>query len=290
MKPCPVCASTENSKSCPDTRQDGNRFLFCSTCGHGYCSKPPFADTADQAEFNQNSFFGQEGQPFVTWADFTATHEPSARWHCRRFQEYASGDQLLEIGCGLGGFLKYAKEHSRFVCHANDISPKATKFVRDNLQIESTTGAFAKELFLPRKFDVVYLSHVIEHIPDPVAFVRDLGAVCNPNAIVAIVCPNDASLCSAIKRKILFPLGKTNEYGQMHWPMHINGFTPRSLHYLFTHHGYASVLETTWSRVQKESSYTKSFVRDTILYPVYVAEYLLNRGGLIVSYFRWQAT
>jgi 2-polyprenyl-3-methyl-5-hydroxy-6-metoxy-1,4-benzoquinol methylase len=287
MTQCPVCRSSGGIKAHRDNQQDGNFFMFCKTCGHGFCSKPAFTQEKDQASFNQEVFFGKEGEPFLTWADFSATHEPSARWHCEQFKRHAAGNHLLEIGCGLGGFLKYAKAYTEFDCHANDISPKAMRFVEENLKIKTTTGAFTKELFLPKKYDVIYLSHVIEHIPDPIGFVRDLSAICNPNAIVAIVCPNDASFCSSIKRQILFPWRKTHEYGQMHWPMHLNGFTPKSLHALFTTNGYKSILETTWSRVQKEAGYEKSLLRDTILYPVYLAEYFFNRGGLIVSYFKW---
>jgi 2-polyprenyl-3-methyl-5-hydroxy-6-metoxy-1,4-benzoquinol methylase len=286
MKKCPVCQSSSSIKVYRDTQQDGNSFMFCKKCGHGFCSKAAFTEEKDQVSFNQEAFFGKEGEPFLTWADFSGTHEPSARWHCEHFKKYCAGKKLLEIGCGLGGFLKYAKEYADFDCYANDISPKATRFVEEKLNIKTTTGAFVKELYPSQKFDIIFLSHVIEHIPDPIEFVRNLQSVCNPNAIVAIVCPNDASFCSSIKRQILFPLRKTHEYGQMHWPMHVNGFTPKSLHYLFTTNGFTSVLETTWSRVQKESGYEKSILRDTVLFPVYLSEYFFNRGGLIVSYFR----
>ena len=150
-----------------------------------------------------------------------------------------------------------------------------------------TGKAFTKELYLPQTFDMIFLNHVIEHIPDLHTFVRDIHAVCNPQAIVGIVCPNHHSLTAGLKKKIFYPLRKTTEFGHIHWPMHLHGFSPSSLTRLLKDAGFSPVEVTTWSKVQRVYPHSLN-LSDRLLFPVFVAEYVLGRGNLIVAFFKKQ--
>jgi len=286
MLTCPVCFNSTARVLRQDSVHQGNFFMVCGCCGHGYCSKP-FADQPDTPEtLNQNAFYGPEGAPLSEYGQLLAnTHKPSADYFCKRFRNYSSGKAFLEIGCGPGTFLKYASQHTDFLLHGNEISPKASQYTREILKIPVTDKAFTKELYLPQTFDMVFLSHVIEHIPDVQTLVRDIHAICNPGAIVGIACPNHHSLTAGLKRRIFYPLRKTAEYGHLHWPLHLHGFSPSSLQWLMKQAGFSPVEVATWSRVQRV--YPQSLLSaDSILLPVFIAEYLLGRGNLITAFFR----
>ena len=286
MSVCPICFS-------PDVRQQGrdllfedNVFMVCTRCGHGFCSKP-FEDFQDSPEkYNQDVFYGAEGTPLSEYGEFLSNIPISAaNQYCKLFLKYTSGKSFLEIGCGPGAFLKYLAQHSDFILHGNEISPKACQYAHDDLHIPMTNQAFTKELYLPQTFDMVFLCQVIEHIPDVQTFVRDIHAVCNPHAIVGVVCPNHYSLTSGLKRKLFYPFRKTHEFGQLCWPMHLQGFSLSSLKWLMVNAGFSPVYVATLSRSQRAYPFplTRS---DKLLFPVFVAEYLLGRGNIIIAYFQ----
>jgi len=286
MLTCPVCCSTTVRSLRHDSFHPDNVFMLCGRCGHGFCSKP-FTDQPDTSvTLNQNAFYGPEGTPLAEYGQLLAnTHKPSADYFCKQFKKYASGKSFLEIGCGPGPFLKYASQHTDFLLHGNEISPKASQYTRDILKIPVTDKAFTKELYLPHTFDMVFLSHVIEHIPDVQTFVKDIYAICNPRAIVGIACPNHHSLTAGLKRKLFYPLKKTHEFGHIYWPIHLHGFSPSSLQWLMKQAGFSPVEVATWSRVQRV--YPQPFrSADSLLIPVFIAEYLLGRGNLITAFFR----
>ena len=286
MPICPICFNPAVHPQGRDALVPDNIFCACRRCGHGFCSKP-FEDLQKVPEkFNQDSFYGAEGAPLSEFGKLLAmVHQRSASQYCRHFQKYASGKSFLEIGCGPGSFLKYATQHTDFLLHGNEISLKAAHYTRDALHIPVTDKAFSKELYLPQTFDMVFSSHVIEHIPDVQTFVRDIHAVCNPHAVVGIVCPNHNSLTSVLKRSLFYPLRKTHEFGHLHWPMHLHGFSPSSLKWLMGHAGFSPVYMTTWSKAQRVSPEPLNFA-GRLLFPVFVAEYLVGRGNLIVAFFK----
>ena len=285
--PCPVCFNASTRAARRDALTRDNFFMFCGRCKHGFCSKPAFTSRQNSAEkFNQNAFYGAEDAPMKTYYDPNETQSRrAARECCRVFQKFAPGKSLLEIGCGLGGFLRHAAGCSDFKLHGNDISPKACRHVRETLNIPVTDKAFTRELYLPQKFDMVYFNQVIEHIPDVHAFAREIRAVCNPGAIVGIVCPNHQSLVAGLKRKIFYTRWKMHEFGHLHWPMHLHGFSPSSLSRLMRDEGFETLRLGTWSKARRVYP-VRLTLADKLLMPVHVAEFVLNRGNLIVGFYR----
>ena len=132
---------------------------------------------------------------------------------------------------------------------------------------------------------MIFLSHVLEHIPNPHNFVQNLRSICTPGAIVGIVCPNDASLTAVAKRFFFYPKGFTHEFGHLHWPMHLSGFTPSSMNLLLSSEGFTRLLSTTWNKTQKIYGFTVQG-KEKLVYPLYVAEKLTRRGNLLVAYFK----
>jgi SAM-dependent methyltransferase len=285
---CPICFSHQIKQRRNDKKVHDNTFLVCLNCGFGFNSKLPFTESIRaQVDFNQGSFFGlNDADPVPEGFQRTAHYsEPSGAWHLARFQQFSPGRRLLDIGCGMGGFLSYIKAHSSIECHGTDISPKACSMIEKTLAIPTRSGPFNRDLYAGETFDMIFLSHVIEHIPDPHGFVKDVRAICAPGATIGIVCPNDASLTALVKRWFFYPWSFTSEYGHLHWPMHLNGFTPNSLNLLFSSEGFAPLLTTTWSKTQPLYGLSPTGW-DRLLYPLYLAEQLLQRGNMLVAYFQ----
>jgi SAM-dependent methyltransferase len=78
---------------------------------------------------------------------------------------HKSGGHLLEIGCGLGGFLKLADDHFNIECV--DVSGYALKHIRE-ISDAKTVQADIKNLRLPPDtYDIIVIFNVLEHLRNP---------------------------------------------------------------------------------------------------------------------------
>lgn len=137
----------------------------------------------------------------------------------RMLLPYRANGRVLDIGCGNGVYLALMKQLGWEVAGV-EIDPKAAEVARTNFGITVYVGALEDAPFEESSFDVVTMSHVIEHVPDPVRFLRLAARFLKPDGEMVIVTPNAKSL-----GRWLF---------QEHWyaldpPRHLVLFTPRSL-------------------------------------------------------------
>ena len=107
----------------------------------------------------------------------------------------ASG-RLLDIGCGMGGFLLAGK---RIGYEVFGVEPSTShgKAGVEVFGLNVTSGYFNSRNF-PTQFDVVILSHVIEHIYQPTEFLVDVMRVVSPGGKLIVITPNCKSLAAMV--------------------------------------------------------------------------------------------
>ena len=103
----------------------------------------------------------------------------------------AGGGRLLDVGFGSGAFLKIASEMG---WHAEgiDFDPKAVEVARArglNVSCASADELAAQE----HQYDVITISHVIEHVHDPIALLRNLYRLLKPDGLLWLDTPNLSS-------------------------------------------------------------------------------------------------
>jgi SAM-dependent methyltransferase len=117
--------------------------------------------------------------------------KPSA-YFTRRLQFAASavkGKKLLDIGCGTGSFLKLAQTLGWAVT-----GTEFTKATVDKLNSEGINclhGNLENPALQGSQFDFIHLNHVFEHVEDPVALLRQAGALLAPGGMLLIEVPNE---------------------------------------------------------------------------------------------------
>lgn len=101
------------------------------------------------------------------------------------------GKSLLDIGSGPGLFLAKGRELGWEV-KGIEPSTDAAKFSREKLDLDIEENFFemdlAKEL---KKFDVINLGEVIEHLSDPAEMFNTIHFSLNDNGLVMVIVPND---------------------------------------------------------------------------------------------------
>ena len=94
--------------------------------------------------------------------------------------------RLLDVGCGSGDFLAMAANAgwTTFGTEPDEFSRDRAR--ASGLDVRATISEFAGE---PR-FDAITLSHVIEHVPDPVRTLRDCRERLKPGGFLYLATPN----------------------------------------------------------------------------------------------------
>ncbi|MGE0417382.1 MAG: methyltransferase domain-containing protein [Acetobacteraceae bacterium] len=126
-----------------------------------------------------------------------------------------------EIGCAFGGTV-FELNRRGYAATGTDLSQPAI----DDGRARGNTNVFAEPdvAFLSGRSlrpHVVYGYHVLEHMPDPIGFLRSLSPLLAPDAIVILFVPNAMAL-------LPWTYG-FDRYPWFYYPAHLNMLSPGSL-------------------------------------------------------------
>jgi len=107
--------------------------------------------------------------------------------------------KLLDVGCGNGRFLSLMRDAGWEVTGVES-DPAAAKLARERFGIRVITGTLPEARLGDESFDAVTLSHVIEHVYDPVGLLSDCHRVLKPAGRLVVVTPNVQSLAHHLFR------------------------------------------------------------------------------------------
>lgn len=138
--------------------------LECGRCGLRY-SSPMLA--ADARWYEESDIY----KTALAWREKLATGSKPQRWEFRHglMVLTARGKRLLDLGCGCGEFLFYARGAGCQVTGL-DFNSKSVEFARRELNIPSVYNVSLQEFlqaFPDSKFDVISIFEVLEHSSDP---------------------------------------------------------------------------------------------------------------------------
>ncbi len=170
----------------------------CSQCALTQLGDRPEAQEV-RALYEQGYFHGDEGG--VGYANYASQEEEylrTFREDIKAIQRWVSGGTVLDVGCGFGFFLQAALE-AGFEAYGVDLSPDAVAKASERSPGRVFQGVVDEvEELKGKTFDVVFASHVVEHIVDVGAFVGDLAKRLAPGGILVMVTPNIESLLARV--------------------------------------------------------------------------------------------
>ncbi|MHA7130739.1 class I SAM-dependent methyltransferase [Algoriphagus namhaensis] len=110
----------------------------------------------------------------------------------RYLKNTVRGGGFLDIGCGLGLGLSYAQV---FGCdlYATEFDAGALEFVRSNFDVQTFQGDIWEAGYPDDFFDFIHISHVIEHVSDPRAYLLEMKRIVKKGGFIAIGTPNMSS-------------------------------------------------------------------------------------------------
>jgi SAM-dependent methyltransferase len=135
--------------------------------------------------------------------------------------------KVLDVGCGAGGNLKSLQEQGWQV-FGIEISDVAAAHARDLLQADIHTGTLESATFPPKSFDLVLMSHSLEHLPSPADALSRVHSLLKDDGLLVVSVPNVNSLEYKLFGRWWF---------QLDTPRHFYHFDKRSLSGLLTQAG-----------------------------------------------------
>jgi 2-polyprenyl-3-methyl-5-hydroxy-6-metoxy-1,4-benzoquinol methylase len=115
-------------------------------------------------------------------------HRAAADRHVRRLRLPHPGARVLDIGCGNGEFLLEMRAAGWTVDGVETDSHAVSRARERSLPVHQ--GTLESAGYAPGSFDAVTLSHVLEHLHDPVATLSRCRALLRPDGVVWIATPN----------------------------------------------------------------------------------------------------
>ena len=102
---------------------------------------------------------------------------------------FQPGWRVLEVGCGLGLVGARLKSLGAQVW-AVEPDPEQAAYARDHHGLTVFSGRFEEAVFEAAPFDLILASHVIEHFPEPLAFLRRARTLAGPRTWLFLETPN----------------------------------------------------------------------------------------------------
>lgn len=229
------------------TSEDEYQTVRCDSCGLMYLNPRPVAEELgriypevyhsyilDEASGSKGSFI-------------TRMRQKAAINRFRPVLKHVRGGgsvDLLDVGCGNGWGLELfrAAAPGRIKTFGVEIAQEACDIAESHGH-KTYCGRF-EDVELDQQFDLVNLTHVIEHVSSPRSVVRKAYEALRPGGILVLETPNAAAADARWFEK--------SAWGSYHYPRHWYFFTPESLEAMGESEGFKMVdhyyhpSPTTW--------------------------------------------
>jgi len=224
---CPVCGQNDASLL---FEKDWFRYVRCRNCSMVYLN-PRLTDVATHQFYNSeaNAIYNESKFDQVTsssiWDD--RANLTNLDWIDRH--RHSVKGRLLEIGSAKGYFLQKAREIGYWI-YGLELNTKNWQYSRELLGDTILNVDLLEAQFPSEMFDVIYMRDLIQHIPNPKAFLLECQRIAKPGCTLFIGTHNIDGFISKIVKSRYTPI-----FGFME-PNH---FSPRTISRMLGLTGFA---------------------------------------------------
>jgi SAM-dependent methyltransferase len=225
---CPICSSSEAT-----TLLRFDQFGFpigtveCQQCGFVYTNPRP-SETYMKAFYETHFWFFFQGRHEIN--ERFLRRQRTREWAALRLARCApylsEAKSILDVGCGAGLFLDQVRRRFPNSAQAGiEPDPKMARCCREKLALDVYEGFF-QDYPSNRRFDVITLFHVIEHLFDFTSLFKFIREHLTPGGVVIAEAPNVDG-----EWKTIYMIQLS----------HLHIFSPRTISELFLRNGFEVV-------------------------------------------------
>lgn len=195
---CNLCGKNNYKAFCPE---NGRGLVQCENCGLVFVAEQ--ADPQELYALYGETYFQNAESGEVGYTNYIADEgniRQTARKRFAHIERFAQKGRMIDIGCAMGFFVDEASKRGWQV-EGLDISQFATEYVTKNFGHKSHNGSLL-EVDLPTgAYDLVTMWDVIEHVPDPQAYLKRVAELLKTGGVVELATPDVGSLPAQITGK-----------------------------------------------------------------------------------------
>jgi 2-polyprenyl-3-methyl-5-hydroxy-6-metoxy-1,4-benzoquinol methylase len=255
---CLLCG-TDKHHVVSEKDRHGNplRTILCAGCG--IITNDPIPSDEELANFYKKDYR----------TDYKGTPEPRMRQVWRNFGRmeqhmlenrdvYASGMKGLDLGSGSGEFMFLANAIG-IQCQGIEPNEGYANYCRSKLGLNVANQTLEETVFAAKSFNLIRLSHVLEHMRDPVRSLKVLHNWLNDDGILYIEVPD---IEAEAARKM---------HGKMFHFGHLYNFNPVTLRLATALAGFEELPQTA-SRLAKTTGVFFVKAKDAAAIPHHLAQ------------------
>lgn len=209
---CYLCKSNDIVVEHPRVRDRSDiQVLKCKKCELTFLSRMDHVSNT----FYEDSGMFEYSAPTVQQLEQEEKEDTDRR--VAALQARIHNKSLLDFGCGSGGVLKNLKSHAKSVA---GLEPN--RVLRENLEKNLNVPAYRDIKTLEGRYDFISLFHVLEHLPDPSAELKNLAQFLNAEGRILIEVPSAKDALIS-----LYDLATFKDF--TYWSCHLYLFTPQTL-------------------------------------------------------------
>lgn len=174
--------------------KEGYSIVRCMDCGLVYMNPRPIKSKINRL-YDLGYFQGKGFDKSVDYyRDFIEKRPLVTRVSKDRLaliKKYKKNGKLLDVGCAFGFLLEIAKEEG-FEPYGLEVSPEASKIAREH-GLNICNATLENSGFTTCSFDVINMTEVIEHLPDPMSALKSSYRLLKDNGVIVIQTGNVGS-------------------------------------------------------------------------------------------------
>ncbi len=225
---CPLCEGREYKKI---YHIKGYNIVKCQGCSLIFINPRPRVE--DIEKFYQKGYFRSSDELSCGYNHYEDLREDLIRTFKRRLKKFDSflptgkEERLLDIGCGFGYFLEAAGTNFHEYWGV-DISETACKKI-EKRGFKTFRGNLKEANFKNYYFDLIVTTDLLEHLPHPRPFLREVIRILKPEGVVMITTPNVKSLLSRVSKR---------KWVSFKLPEHLVYYSPETLSRMLREEGF----------------------------------------------------
>ena len=209
-KKCPYCNSSDLIGWAIDCSRKGPHIsrVKCKKCDLIFAN--PMADNNELSKYYSNYSNTKKYEGYnlksVAKQNFKRIDKLSKNEifkEAKYISYFNNNGNFLDIGSGLGLGLAYAQKLG-FKLYATEFDQNAIDFINTNFDADCFLGDLKNAKYPNNFFDLIHVSHVIEHVTDLDEFITEIKRVLKKGGFVCIGTPDSSSFLYKLYNNLMF--------------------------------------------------------------------------------------
>lgn len=220
---CPVCGEQGQDNTV------GSAVLFHSKpFGLARCERcnvvhfEPMPTTEELVEHYSSSFYDYDNHK----------EEGRGMAFAERLKSIKPEGEFLDIGCSAGFFLHGIKNNCAWNVHGTEFGDDIVAFSREQLGLDIRQGEIYDVGYEADFFDFIHVEDVLEHVSDPIGFLKECARILKPGGTFHLSVPNGVADAHNV-----ISYSKQHEKPAFVSAGHIFYFAPDTMEYMFKEAG-----------------------------------------------------